>query len=137
MDRAWPVALPEQPLSVAETERAETGAASAALAEGGSDADRILEAARAHARESRRDVAIETLRKGILAHPRSADMLSTLGDLLSRTGAFEEADLSPMAASFYAENKRVRNARIKADLGVALRYPTYRDGLRAIAALGI
>ena len=37
-----------------------------------------------------------------------------------------------MARSFYAENKRVRNARIKADLGVALRYPTYREGLAAL-----
>jgi nucleoside-diphosphate-sugar epimerase len=45
-----------------------------------------------------------------------------------------EAGLSAMAASFYAENKRVRNARIKNDLGVALRYPTYREGLRALAA---
>jgi nucleoside-diphosphate-sugar epimerase len=44
------------------------------------------------------------------------------------------AGLSPMAASFYAENKRVRNTRIKKDLGVALLYPTYREGLRALAA---
>jgi len=46
---------------------------------------------------------------------------------------FEEADLSPMARSFYADNRRVRNGRIKQDLGVALRYPSYREGLRAIA----
>jgi hypothetical protein len=45
-----------------------------------------------------------------------------------------DAGLSPMAASFYAENKRVRNTRIKKDLGVALLYPTYREGLRALAA---
>jgi len=37
-----------------------------------------------------------------------------------------------MARSFYDDNKRVANARIKRELGVALRYPTYRDGLRAI-----
>jgi len=42
--------------------------------------------------------------------------------------------LSPMARSFYAENRRVRNDRIKNELGVVLRYPTYREGLRAIAA---
>ncbi len=48
---------------------------------------------------------------------------------------FENARLSPMAASFYAENKRVRNDRLKQDLGLSLAYPTYRDGLRAIAAL--
>jgi len=41
--------------------------------------------------------------------------------------------LSPMARSFYAENRRVRNDRIKTGLGVTLRYPTYREGLRAIA----
>ena len=47
---------------------------------------------------------------------------------------FEEADLSPMARSFYAESKRVRNDRIKSDLGVALKYPDYRSGLAAILA---
>jgi nucleoside-diphosphate-sugar epimerase len=45
---------------------------------------------------------------------------------------FEEADLSPLARSFYDDNKRVSNARMKAELGVALRYPTYREGLSAI-----
>jgi len=45
---------------------------------------------------------------------------------------FEEAALSPMARGFYADNKRVRNARIKRELGVALRYPDYESGLRAI-----
>ena len=42
--------------------------------------------------------------------------------------------LSPMALSFYDDDKRVRNTRMKAELGVRLRYPTYREGLRAIAA---
>jgi len=46
---------------------------------------------------------------------------------------WEEAELSPMARSFYLENKRVRNARIKDVLGVRLTYPTYREGLRALA----
>jgi nucleoside-diphosphate-sugar epimerase len=41
--------------------------------------------------------------------------------------------LSAMARSFYAENRRVRNDRIKRELGVTLRYPTYREGLRAIS----
>lgn len=40
--------------------------------------------------------------------------------------------MSAMARSFYAENRRVRNDRIKDELGVRLRYPTYREGLRAI-----
>ena len=42
--------------------------------------------------------------------------------------------MSAMARSFYAENRRVRNDRLKRELGVTLRYPTYREGLRAIAA---
>ncbi len=46
--------------------------------------------------------------------------------------AFEDADLSPMARSFYAENKRVRNTLIKTELGVDLAYPTYREGLTAL-----
>ena len=46
---------------------------------------------------------------------------------------FEAADLSAMARSFYADNKRVSNRRIKA-LGVRLNYPSHRDGLAAIAA---
>jgi nucleoside-diphosphate-sugar epimerase len=48
----------------------------------------------------------------------------------------EEADLSPMARSFYEESKRVANDRMKEELGVTLAYPTYREGLRAIQALG-
>lgn len=46
----------------------------------------------------------------------------------------EKADLSPMAKSFYADNKRVSNQRLKDALGVNLHYPTYRDGLKAIHA---
>ncbi len=46
--------------------------------------------------------------------------------------AFDEADLSPMARSFYAESKRVRNDRIKEDLGVRLLNPDYRTGLAAL-----
>jgi nucleoside-diphosphate-sugar epimerase len=45
---------------------------------------------------------------------------------------FDKAELSPMARSFYGENKRVSNRRLKADLGVALRYPTWREGLAAM-----
>jgi nucleoside-diphosphate-sugar epimerase len=40
--------------------------------------------------------------------------------------------MSPMARSFYMESRRVRNDRLKRDLGVVLRYPTYREGLKAI-----
>jgi hypothetical protein len=41
-----------------------------------------------------------------------------------------------MARSFYAESKRVRNARMKDGLGVRLAYPTFREGLRALFATG-
>ena len=44
--------------------------------------------------------------------------------------AFEEANLSPMARSFYAENKRICNDRIKKDLGVSLKFPSYKQGLK-------
>jgi hypothetical protein len=37
-----------------------------------------------------------------------------------------------MARSFYAENKKVRNDRIKTELGVELIYPTYREGLQSL-----
>jgi nucleoside-diphosphate-sugar epimerase len=47
---------------------------------------------------------------------------------------FDKAGLGGMAASFWAESKRVSNARIKGDLGVELAYPTYREGLRALTA---
>ncbi len=46
---------------------------------------------------------------------------------------FAEARLSPMATSFYADNRRVRNVRLRSELGVDLRYPTYREGLSALA----
>jgi hypothetical protein len=39
-----------------------------------------------------------------------------------------------MARSFYAESKRVRNGKIKRELGVHLAYPTYREGLKAVLA---
>lgn len=45
----------------------------------------------------------------------------------------EEANLPSFALHFYAECKRMRNDRIKRELGVRLKFPTYREGLRAIA----
>ena len=47
---------------------------------------------------------------------------------------YATAEMTAMARSFYAESKRVRNDRIKRELGVALRYPDYRAGLRALMA---
>lgn len=64
------------------------------------------------------------------------DVLAHAAALLGRPPPpevdFEKAELSPMARSFYAESKRVRNDRIKRELGVRLRYPDYRAGLAAL-----
>jgi nucleoside-diphosphate-sugar epimerase len=51
---------------------------------------------------------------------------------------FEEARLamSPMALSFWRDNRRVSNRRIHEELGVRLNYPDYRAGLRAVLAAG-
>ena len=48
--------------------------------------------------------------------------------------AHDEADMTPMARSFYAESKRVRNDKIKSELGVRLIHPDYRSGLAALLA---
>ena len=62
------------------------------------------------------------------------DVLSYAAKLLSveqpPTVNFEDADLSEMARSFYAENKRVSNNLIKSELGVNLMYPDYKAGLK-------
>ena len=61
------------------------------------------------------------------------DVLAHAADLLGLPHPpaedFDTAEMTPMARSFYAESKRVRNDRIKVELGVKLLYPTYRDGL--------
>jgi nucleoside-diphosphate-sugar epimerase len=49
---------------------------------------------------------------------------------------FEEARLSPMGREFYADNKRVSIAKAKAELGFNPAYPTYREGLKALAEAG-
>jgi nucleoside-diphosphate-sugar epimerase len=48
---------------------------------------------------------------------------------------FEQAQLSEMGRSFYGENKRVSNALVLAELGVTFAFPTYREGLTAIAQI--
>ena len=45
---------------------------------------------------------------------------------------YAQAKLSDMGRSFYADNKRVRNERMKRELGLALAYPDFRQGLAAI-----
>ena len=57
-----------------------------------------------------------------------------LGMPLPPAEPFETAEMTPMARSFYAESKKVRNDRIKDELGVTLRYPSYREGLAALLA---
>ncbi|MGJ4892705.1 SDR family oxidoreductase [Bradyrhizobium sp. HKCCYLRH3099] len=49
---------------------------------------------------------------------------------------FDTVDLSPMAKSFYASNRRIRNSRAKQALGLVFAYPTYRAGLDALWAAG-
>ena len=46
---------------------------------------------------------------------------------------FAEADMTPMARSFYSDNKRITNKTIRKALGIELLYPSYREGLAAIA----
>ena len=46
---------------------------------------------------------------------------------------FEDAELTPMAKSFYLDCRRVSNKRLREELGVALAYPTYKEGLNALA----
>lgn len=68
------------------------------------------------------------------------DVISFAAELLGMEPPPEQAfddvadSMTPMARSFYAESKRVSNARIKTELGVALAYPDYRSGLRAVLA---
>ncbi|MHA1127651.1 MAG: SDR family oxidoreductase [Alphaproteobacteria bacterium] len=47
---------------------------------------------------------------------------------------FETAEMTPMARSFYAESKKVSNRRILEELGITLKYPDYRSGLKALLA---
>lgn len=66
------------------------------------------------------------------------DVTAHAAGLLSMTPppeiAFEDAQLSPMAREFYADNKRVSNQAIKIALGIEMLHPTYREGLSAILA---
>ncbi|MEE4175760.1 MAG: SDR family oxidoreductase [Xanthomonadales bacterium] len=69
--------------------------------------------------------------------PASADeVLVEAARLLNMTPPpavpIEEAQLSSMAQAFYDDNKRVSNQRARQKLGLELRYPSYREGLRAI-----
>ncbi len=72
----------------------------------------------------------------------AGDLLVFAAQLLGRDPPpeipFEKAapSMSPMALSFWQECRRVRNNKLKRELGVALDYPTYREGLRALFEAG-
>ncbi|MGB1077659.1 MAG: SDR family oxidoreductase [Bdellovibrionales bacterium] len=65
----------------------------------------------------------------------SHEVISEAADLLGVEEPplidIEYANLAPMTQSFYSDNKKVRNDLIKQELGVTLKYPTFREGLRA------
>ena len=50
---------------------------------------------------------------------------------------FALAEMTAMARSFYAENKRVRNDLIKSELNISLKYPSYKDGLQSLLELEV
>ncbi len=52
------------------------------------------------------------------------------------TEDFATARLTPLARSFYDDNRRVDAGKLKRELGYRWLYPTYRDGLRALADAG-
>ena len=66
----------------------------------------------------------------------SHELISYACKILGKTPGpmidYEDADISPMARSFYKDNKRVSNKKIKEKLGVKLKYPDYISGLDAI-----
>lgn len=89
-----------------------------------------------------------------IAHPRAGgiynvcddepaapgDVVAYVCELLGREPPpeipYEDAEMSPMAQSFWADNRRVRNDLIKEELGVRLDFPDYRIGIRGILGLG-
>ncbi|MCF6216027.1 MAG: SDR family oxidoreductase [Emcibacter sp.] len=66
----------------------------------------------------------------------SSEVLDHICDLLGRPPLppldFADAEMSPMMKIFYSENKRVRNDRLKQELGITLKYPTYKKGFSAL-----
>jgi nucleoside-diphosphate-sugar epimerase len=67
------------------------------------------------------------------AHEVLAYAANLLGMQPPPAEPFDTAALSDFARHFYAESRRIRNDRIKQELGIMLRYPSYREGLHAIA----
>jgi nucleoside-diphosphate-sugar epimerase len=98
------------------------------------DIVQVLEASIAHPRPG----AAYNLCDDEAAPPQ--DVIAYAAELLGRElpplVPFDQAELSDMARSFYRDNKRVSNARIKEELGVDLAYPSYREGLQALLRAG-
>ncbi len=95
------------------------------------DIARVLEASMAHPHPGRAYNVCDdeaSPPQDVIAHAATL-----LGRPVPPDIPFAEAELSPMARSFYADSKRVSNARIKSELGVTLAYPTYREGLAVLA----
>jgi nucleoside-diphosphate-sugar epimerase len=67
------------------------------------------------------------------------DVIAFAAELLGVTPPpeipLEEAKLSAMARSFYADSKRVSNALVKSELGYQFKYPNYKVGLRSLLHL--
>jgi nucleoside-diphosphate-sugar epimerase len=97
-------------------------------------------AASALAAMAREDAKVEIWNVADDLPASNADVIAYACELLGRPVPpaipWDEAapTMSPMARSFYSESRRVRNEKLKRELGVVLRYPTYREGLKAIAA---
>ncbi len=66
----------------------------------------------------------------------NAEVLDHICDLLGRPRLppvnINDAEISPLMRSFYGENKRVRNRRIKKEFGIILKYPTYKQGFSTL-----
>ncbi len=115
-------------------------------------ARRTIKPGHAFSRIHRDDIALAVLAGMRTAAPRGLRVLHLVDDQPAESATvveeaarllgvepppalpFEEAakTMSPMALSFWSENRRVANAATKRALGIAWRHPTYREGLRAI-----
>ncbi len=67
------------------------------------------------------------------AHEVVAFACELLGEALPPLIPFAQAELSAMGRGFYSANRRVKNQRIKQELGINFLYPTYREGLQRAA----
>ncbi|MCB1532774.1 MAG: SDR family oxidoreductase [Alphaproteobacteria bacterium] len=64
------------------------------------------------------------------SHEVILEACNLLGQIPPEIIPFEKADLAPITRSFYADNKRIKNDKIKQELGVELKYKDFKAGLR-------